>query len=123
MFWLIMCQAVEDFYHQNHYHMVPFDEEFAMDEQERYSLENNFMPKFNMEKMSLYEQSTLVTYYMFTSMSTVGFGDIYPMSDFERIVCIFILVFGVAIFSMIMGNFISIIEEFHSFNDELDEGD
>lgn len=54
----------------------------------------------------------IVTYYMFTSMSTVGFGDYHPKSDFERVLCSVILVFGVAIFSMIMGNFIAIIETF-----------
>ena len=65
----------------------------------------------------------IVTYYMFTSMSTVGFGDFHPKSDFERIVCSVILVFGVAIFSMIMGNFIEIIQTFQTFNDDLDEGE
>ena len=60
---------------------------------------------------------------MFTSMSTVGFGDYHPKSDFERLVCTFILIFGVAIFSMIMGNFVAIIETFRSFNDDLDEGE
>ena len=60
---------------------------------------------------------------MFTSMSTVGFGDFHPKSDFERLVCTFILIFGVAIFSMIMWNFVAIIETFRTFNDDLDEGE
>ena len=76
-----------------------------------------------MEQMTLWEQTVIVTYYMFTSMSTVGFGDYHPKSDFERIVCTVILVFGVAIFSMIMGNFIAIIDEFNTFNDDLDDGE
>jgi hypothetical protein len=45
-------------------------------------------------------------YYSFTSLTTVGFGDYHPKSDYERIVVMFILMFGVAIFSYIMGNFI-----------------
>ena len=60
--------------------------------------------------MSLNDQTIIVTYFMFTSMSTVGFGDYHPKSDFERVIITIILIFGVAIFSMIMGNFISIIE-------------
>ena len=48
-------------------------------------------------------------YYAFTSLSTVGFGDYHPRSDEERVLCAFILLFGVAIFSYIMGNFIEMI--------------
>lgn len=52
-----------------------------------------------------------IIYYSFTSLSTVGFGDYHPKSDFERLLCMFILMFGVAIFSYIMGNFIQIVEQ------------
>ena len=56
------------------------------------------------------ENTIIVTYFAFTSLSTVGFGDYNPRSDIERLLCAFILLFGVAIFSYIMGNFISIID-------------
>lgn len=51
-------------------------------------------------------------YFAFTSLSTVGFGDFNPRGDIERILCAFILLFGVAIFSYIMGNFIDILDQF-----------
>ena len=50
-----------------------------------------------------------MTYFAFTSLSTVGFGDIRPYSDAERIFCAIILLIGVAIFSIIMGNFSDIL--------------
>ena len=50
-------------------------------------------------------------YFAFTTLSTVGFGDFYPQSDSERLFACVILVFGVAIFSYIMGNFIEILTE------------
>ncbi len=50
-----------------------------------------------------------MVYFAFTSLSTVGFGDLNPRSDFERIFIAFMLMFGVAIFSYIMGQFIDII--------------
>ena len=62
-------------------------------------------------------------YYAFTSLSTVGFGDYYPISNPERILCTFILLFGVAIFSYIMGIFIDMLDSFKMANAELDEGD
>lgn len=64
-----------------------------------------------------------MTYYMFTSLSTVGFGDYHPRSSFERIVVCIILLFGVAVFSYIMGNFVDILSQFKTYNDEIEEGD
>ena len=48
---------------------------------------------------------------MFTTLSTVGFGDFNPKSEIERIMMTFILLVGVACFSYIMGQFISILLE------------
>ena len=62
-------------------------------------------------------------YYAFTSLSTVGFGDLYPISNAERILCTIILLFGVAIFSYIMGIFIEMLDNFKLVNEDLDEGD
>jgi hypothetical protein len=62
-------------------------------------------------------------YYSFTSLSTVGFGDFYPQNNSERIICTCILLFGVSIFSYIMGKFIEMIEEYKNMNADLEEGD
>ena len=62
-------------------------------------------------------------YYAFTSLSTIGFGDYNPKSDIERILCAFILLFGVAIFSFVMGTFIDILQEITQLTKDLDEGD
>jgi hypothetical protein len=43
------------------------------------------------------------TYYQLTTLSTVGFGDLYPIADHERAVIAFNFLFGVAIFSYFMG--------------------
>ena len=65
----------------------------------------------------------LAIYYAFTSLSTVGFGDYNPKSNIERVLCAFILMFGVSIFSYIMGIFIEILGEIQKLNADLDEGD
>lgn len=69
------------------------------------------------------QNTVVLSYFMFTSLSTVGFGDLHPRGDFERLACAFILLFGVAIFSYIMGIFIEILEQFQNYNAELDQGD
>jgi len=65
----------------------------------------------------------VLVYYSFTSLSTVGFGDFNPKSDLERLMIAFFLLFGVAIFSWIMGNFIDILHKFNAVNADLEEAD
>jgi hypothetical protein len=65
----------------------------------------------------------IAVYFAFTSLSTVGFGDYAPRGNIERFVGAFILLFGVSIFSYIMGNFIDILKEFTAFHEPLDRGD
>ena len=50
-------------------------------------------------------------YFSFTSLTTVGFGDFYPISDAERLFIAFGLLFGVALFSYIMGEFIEMVQK------------
>ena len=50
-----------------------------------------------------------ILYFSFTSLSTVGFGDYHPTNDIERMIGAFILLFGVAIFSVVMQNFVDIL--------------
>ena len=50
-----------------------------------------------------------VFYFAITTLSTIGFGDFHPVSVLERGIAAFILLFGVAVFSFIMGQFIEIL--------------
>jgi len=47
-----------------------------------------------------------------TTLSTVGYGDYFPISNLERIMAVIIMLGGVAFFSYIMGNFIEIISNY-----------
>jgi hypothetical protein len=72
-----------------------------------------FQDKFELnDSKQPYYISIILTYFAFTSLSTVGFGDYHPRSNSERLLCGFILLFGVAIFSYCMGNFIGILASF-----------
>lgn len=53
-----------------------------------------------------------------TSLSTVGFGDYYPISDEERLVYSFVLLFGVMLFSIFMGQLIDMIYNFKRLDEE-----
>ena len=56
-------------------------------------------------------QILMSVYYSLTSLSTVDFGDFHPISNVERLYCSVILVDSVIIFSYIMGEFISMLED------------
>ena len=65
----------------------------------------------------------LLMYFSYTTLSTVGFGDFNPRSDFERLVCILILLLGVAIFGLIMGDFQDMIDRFQKLDEEIEDGE
>ena len=73
------------------------------------------------EKYSNAEKMWLLTYYFFTTMSTVGLGDYNPRSDVERLMIIFVMVFGVIFTTIIMDTLNKVITELGSFNQAHDE--
>ena len=116
-FWLVLCEYQEKFIDDTNY--VDFYEENPDSDQ----YPERFLVYFGMLDKDPFERLIIVTYFAFTSLSTVGFGDYHPRSDSERLLCAFILLFGVAIFSLIMGTFTEILDEFRDFNKSIDYGD
>ena len=56
---------------------------------------------FKLENYSLGQVSLTMTYYMLTTLSTIGFGDIVPRSDAERVFIIIIMAFAILIINYI----------------------
>lgn len=56
-----------------------------------------------------YEKFITSCYFIITTLATIGYGDLYPKSNLEKIADMFIMICGVAFFSYIMGSFIAII--------------
>ena len=56
-------------------------------------------------------------------MSTVGFGDLHPMNEFECIVCLFIFIIGNGTFAIIIQDIVEMIEIFKDYDKENDEGE
>ena len=55
-------------------------------------------------------------YFALTTLTTVGFGDYYPISDIERLVGSFMLLFGVMTSNFIMGELMSMVNNVSSFD-------
>ena len=117
VFWLILCEAINDFY---------LNIDTDRDKQEAFYevFEQETFISYNGLQNNSHRLNVIIAFYFaFTSLSTVGFGDFNPRGNFERFICAFVLLIGVAVFSYVMGNFIEIIEKFKDFHKELEDGD
>ena len=83
----------------------------------------SFFQNYEIESRSTYENTIIMVYYAFTTLTTVGFGDFHPRSNAERLFCALILLVGVSVFSFFMGQFMDIIGSIIGFSDEVDEGE
>lgn len=64
------------------------------------------------------KQLIAIWYWATTTLASVGFGDLRPISNSERLVTSMVFLLGVASFSFIMGNFIEMLMEFRSVTAE-----
>jgi hypothetical protein len=88
-------------------------------------LQDTFVKINGLEKgsdSSDYRKLIVSCYFALTTLSTVGYGDYYPISNLERIIAIFIMLCGVAFFSYIMGSFIAIISNYDQKMGVIDKG-
>lgn len=68
----------------------------------------------DLEYVEIVDQLVVSLYYALTMLSTVGYGDLYPISNLEKIVGVFCMWIGVAVFSVIMEQFSECQEDFDS---------
>ena len=78
-------------------------------------------PDFKIKGKSEKEIVIIAIYFAFTTLSTVGFGDFYPCSDFERFIGGWVLFIGDIMFSYIMGYFIEKLESFKALHEDENE--
>ena len=59
----------------------------------------------------------MVTYYAFTTFSTVGLGDFHPRNSIERLVASIVMLFGVMVTSFLIENFSAAVDQIKNFNE------
>ena len=82
-----------------------------------------FNEDWNFTEKNGYEQTIIAMYYALTSLSTTGFGDLYPRNNLERFLCSFMLLGGVTIFSYVLSELRFMIENFQFLNGDIDHKD
>ena len=75
---------------------------------------STFNTNFNLDLNTTTDVTRLVVscYFVLTTLSTVGYGDFYPISNIEWLVSVLIMLCGVAFFSYIMNSFIDILQNY-----------
>ena len=58
------------------------------------------------------EKLAMICYFALTTFSTVGYGDMFPVSSLEMIFGVLIMLFGVGFFSFIMGSLMEIMQSY-----------
>lgn len=111
MLWIVYCHVVEDWVYDVRYEDVADKAKYP----------DTFYTANDMESKNAFANLITALYFSFTTLSTVGFGDYVPRTDDERITGIFILVFGVAIFSIIMGSFVEVLVQFKTLYEEFSD--
>ncbi|CAM9919542.1 unnamed protein product, partial [Heterosigma akashiwo] len=56
------------------------------------------------ESSDLYSRYVAALYWAFTTMTTVGYGDVLPVSDLERVYATVIMIMGATVFGYIVGS-------------------
>ena len=69
------------------------------------AVESTFYGVYELEKFAKIRRLVMCCYFALTTLSTVGYGDLVPQTNFEKIAGIIIMILGIAFFSYIMGNF------------------
>ena len=57
---------------------------------------------FELHEKETTDQLITSLYFALTMLSTVGYGDIYPISDMEMIMAVLCMMIGVGVFSVVM---------------------
>jgi len=83
----------------------------------------NFIDENSFNGISNVEKMITLLYFALTTLSTVGLGDYHPKSDWERLFCSFIFLFGIIVTSYIMDVLTKTINQVRDFNKDLDESD
>ena len=87
------------------------------------SVEESFIKDFELYNKSVAQNTIIMVYYSITTISTVGFGDYYPVNNFERLIIIFIMIFGVSIYGLFLGIFQEMLQRFKMFEEDPEDLD
>lgn len=73
---------------------------------------NNFRGTFGLNAMNDFQKLVLSAYFVLTTQTTVGYGEITPVSNFEQALGIILMILGIGFFSYVIGNFNNVLTNY-----------
>ena len=85
---------------------------------------SDFFTQFELEEKSTYDLIITFWYFSFTTITTVGLGDYYPVSNFDRLFFSFYILAAVLVFSVVMSELDEVLRTQLSLSQDItdDEG-
>jgi CRP-like cAMP-binding protein len=80
--------------------------------EDKYSTEKNFLKYFEIHEKPKNEQVLVIFYFIFTTLTTVGYGDYLAKNSEEMGLCILMMLVGSAWLALTMSKVISFVKEF-----------
>jgi len=87
------------------------------------SSEADFITDYELEEKSNTQILLILTYYAFTTFSTVGFGDYHPVSSSERLMCIVFMLLGVIITTTSIDNLKTMVDQIRQLKSSYEESE
>lgn len=70
---------------------------------------NTWIIRYNIESLSEFDKYIASTYFVFTTLTKIGYGDIYPLTNDEKVFSILLMGFGAGLYSYIISGLCSFV--------------
>lgn len=118
-YWFIFCHTIHEFVNGSNEEtdgIKSVEDVFDIRRLQTIIAHPSFIHEFY--DFSGYHKMITNMYFALTTLSTIGLGDFTPISNIERIFGSFLLLFGVAAFSYIMGDLLTMIDKLNDIDKE-----
>lgn len=122
VYWYVFSETLYIIF-KEHEELDPIIEKYRGRFMEHHDTWVYYKGNWNIFSMDLQDSLIVNTYFALTTLSTVGFGDYYPVANAERVVGALLLYFGQAGFNFLVIQFLDVLDNIQMLDQEDDSSD